>query len=89
VWTEEHPFETSLRESAAPRVWRGNGHVRAEELARVGWMSVGRFYRHHGSKAGFAWRVRQWAEADLCRAGGGGGLRSRRRANASARGRWH
>ncbi|WP_171818420.1 TetR family transcriptional regulator, partial [Pyxidicoccus fallax] len=63
----ENLGEVTLRESAAALAGRGYGHVRAEELARAGGMSVGSFYRRYGSKAGFAREVRQWAETELCR----------------------
>ncbi|NMO19394.1 TetR family transcriptional regulator [Pyxidicoccus fallax] len=66
-WDWENLGEVTLRESAAALAGRGYGHVRAEELARAGGMSVGSFYRRYGSKAGFAREVRQWAETELCR----------------------
>ncbi|NMO20841.1 TetR family transcriptional regulator [Pyxidicoccus fallax] len=71
-WGPEHLYEVALRESATALAERGYGHVRAEELARAGGMSVGSFYRRHGSKAGFAQEVRQWAEGDVCRIARGG-----------------
>ncbi|NPC78794.1 hypothetical protein HPC49_11140 [Pyxidicoccus fallax] len=44
----------TLRESAAKRSVRGDGHVRAEEQARTGRMSVGSCFRRQDSKAGYA-----------------------------------
>ncbi|NPC85242.1 hypothetical protein HPC49_44485, partial [Pyxidicoccus fallax] len=63
--SSEDLYEMTLRESAAKRSVRGHGHVRAEEQARAGRMSVGSCFRRHDSKAGCAQQVRQEAEGDI------------------------
>jgi AcrR family transcriptional regulator len=53
---------------AARLMWeRGYDRVRAEELAAVCRVSLGTFYREHGSKAAFARKVRAFAEHHLWR----------------------